>query len=230
MGATTIRFVNIHQALTVPVLLLMIVRASIAVGNNVSDMLYNDGNITDGKTLVSAGGTFTLGFFSPTGVPTKRYLGIWFSADANVVCWVANRDNPLNTTTGVLVISDTGSLVLLNRGSGHTHTTWSSSSNPTQPLLRWPRSCSSPAILWCAMSRAAATRFGFGNRSITRPTPCLREKLKAGQEPADRPMTRRRGTSYRRVMDTKGLPDCVSWKHVRREKVPHGPLERAMHG
>jgi hypothetical protein len=44
----------------------------------IPDMLDHGRNITDGETLVSANGSFTLGFFSP-GVTTRRYLGIWFS-------------------------------------------------------------------------------------------------------------------------------------------------------
>jgi hypothetical protein len=41
------------------------------------------------------------------------------------VCWVANRERPLNDTSGVLVLSDTGSLLVLD-GSGQV--IWSSNS------------------------------------------------------------------------------------------------------
>ncbi|KAF8660128.1 hypothetical protein HU200_057686 [Digitaria exilis] len=55
-----------------------------------TDTLNNGGKITDGETLVSANGTFTLGFFSGES-PSKRYLGIWFTASGvNSVLWVAN--------------------------------------------------------------------------------------------------------------------------------------------
>uniref|UniRef100_A0A0D9ZRA4 non-specific serine/threonine protein kinase n=1 Tax=Oryza glumipatula TaxID=40148 RepID=A0A0D9ZRA4_9ORYZ len=92
----------------------------------VTDTLCGGRNITDGETLVSADGTFTLGFFSP-GVSAKRYLGILFTVSPDAVCWVANRDSPLNVTSGVLAISDAGSLVLLD-GSGGGHVAWSSNS------------------------------------------------------------------------------------------------------
>jgi hypothetical protein len=49
---------------------------------------------------------------------------------------VANRDTPLNNTSGVLVVGNTGSLRLLD-GSGHT--AWSSNSNTTT-------SSSAPAV------------------------------------------------------------------------------------
>ncbi|TVU16235.1 hypothetical protein EJB05_39787, partial [Eragrostis curvula] len=87
-----------------------------------SDILSRGRNVTDGDTLVSAGGSFTLGFFSP-GASTKRYLGIWFSVSEDVVYWVANRDRPLDDTSGALAITDAGSLLLLD-GSGQV--AWSS--------------------------------------------------------------------------------------------------------
>ncbi|OEL35558.1 Receptor-like serine/threonine-protein kinase SD1-8 [Dichanthelium oligosanthes] len=88
-------------------------------GAKAADTIDKGRNITDGNTLVSAGRSFTLGFFSPAGVPTKRYLGIWFSVSPDTVYWVANRDHPLNDTSGVLMMSDSGSLLLLD-GSGST--------------------------------------------------------------------------------------------------------------
>lgn len=104
-----------------------------------SDILSKGSNLTYGETLVSANGSFTLGFFS-RGVPARRYLGIWFTvsnSSGDAVCWVANRDHPLGDTSGVLAISDTGSLVLLD-GSGRT--AWSSNTtagaaSPTVKLL-----------------------------------------------------------------------------------------------
>ena len=52
------------------------------------DILNPGTNITDGETLVSANGTFTLGFFAP-GAPTRRYLGIWFTVtNSSDAVWV----------------------------------------------------------------------------------------------------------------------------------------------
>nr|POE84508.1 g-type lectin s-receptor-like serine/threonine-protein kinase [Quercus suber] len=62
--------------------------------------------------LVSEGETFALGFFSP-GVSTNRYVGIWYNkAPQKPVVWVANRDNPINDSSGVLSIDAHGNLVL----------------------------------------------------------------------------------------------------------------------
>ncbi|XP_055834141.1 G-type lectin S-receptor-like serine/threonine-protein kinase At4g27290 isoform X5 [Solanum dulcamara] len=73
--------------------------------------------ITDGETVVSSGGTFELGFFSPND-STKRYIGIWYKQilpHVQTVVWVANREKPLtNTSSVVLKVSKPGILALLN--------------------------------------------------------------------------------------------------------------------
>ncbi|XP_059660640.1 G-type lectin S-receptor-like serine/threonine-protein kinase At4g27290 [Cornus florida] len=62
--------------------------------------------------LVSAGKKFRLGFFSPNN-SRNQYLGIWFeSIPTQTVVWVANRDNPLNDSSGILKIGEDGNLIL----------------------------------------------------------------------------------------------------------------------
>uniref|UniRef100_A0A2N9I596 non-specific serine/threonine protein kinase n=1 Tax=Fagus sylvatica TaxID=28930 RepID=A0A2N9I596_FAGSY len=71
--------------------------------------------IKDGQILVSNQKTFALGFFSP-GNSNRRYVGIWYNdITEKTVVWVANRDNPLNDTSGVLSINSQGNLVLHNQ-------------------------------------------------------------------------------------------------------------------
>ncbi|KAK6157452.1 hypothetical protein DH2020_011700 [Rehmannia glutinosa] len=71
-------------------------------------------NITDGESIVSSGGTFELGFFSP-GNTNNRYVGMWYkNIAADKVVWVANREVPLTTNSGVLTVMHPGILVLLN--------------------------------------------------------------------------------------------------------------------
>ncbi|KAF8364594.1 hypothetical protein HHK36_033436 [Tetracentron sinense] len=62
----------------------------------------NDPLIGDGETLVSAGKTFELGFFSPNrSSNSKRYVGIWYyGLVPPTVVWVANRDAPLSDSSG----------------------------------------------------------------------------------------------------------------------------------
>ena len=70
-------------------------------------------SIGDEKTIVSSGGSFELGFFSP-GSSNNRYLGIWYTnIPVRTVVWVANRCKPIKGSSGLLMINRTGNLVLL---------------------------------------------------------------------------------------------------------------------
>nr|POE93114.1 g-type lectin s-receptor-like serine/threonine-protein kinase rks1 [Quercus suber] len=76
------------------------------------DTITPDQPIKDGQALVSNHKTFALRFFSP-GNSNRRYVGIWYyQITEQTVVWVANRDNPLNDTSGVLSINDQGNLIL----------------------------------------------------------------------------------------------------------------------
>lgn len=81
--------------------------------------------IRDGETIISSGEMFELGFFSP-GNSKNRYLGIWYYKISQTVVWVANREIPLNNTSGVFKVSSQGSLLLLN---GEGRDIWSSNSS-----------------------------------------------------------------------------------------------------
>jgi hypothetical protein len=90
-------------------------------------------------TLVSKDGSFVLGFFTP-GKSTNRYLGIWYNNNPvdQTVVWVANRLNPINDSSGVLMVNSSGSLVLLSQNSSTV--AWSANStkqalNPIVQLL-----------------------------------------------------------------------------------------------
>ena len=91
-------------------------------------IIINPSNsIIDGETLVSAGGSFELGFFSP-GSSNNRYLGIWYGKSlVPVVVWVANRDGPLSNKLGALNISSQGVLTIY---SSTNDIVWSS--NPSR--------------------------------------------------------------------------------------------------
>ncbi|KAM3701680.1 hypothetical protein ACJW31_05G192600 [Castanea mollissima] len=79
---------------------------------NSQDTITISKPIRDGHALVSNGETFALGFFRP-GKSTNRYVGIWYNkAPEQPIVWVANRDNPINDTSGVLSIDAHGNLVL----------------------------------------------------------------------------------------------------------------------
>ena len=95
--------------------------------------------IRDGDVLVSKGETFALGFFSP-GASTNRYVGIrYYRAPEQPVVWVANRDNPINDTSGVLSIDVHGNLLLhvedRNQRIWSTNIVTQSSNNSTHAQL-----------------------------------------------------------------------------------------------
>ena len=90
---------------------------------NSLDTITPNQPIKDGKILVSKQKTFALVFFSP-GNSTCCYVGIWYNQiTEQTVVWVANRNNPLNDTSGVLSINSKGNLVL--HSQNQTFPVWS---------------------------------------------------------------------------------------------------------
>ncbi|GMY09981.1 G-type lectin S-receptor-like serine/threonine-protein kinase At4g03230 [Fagus crenata] len=75
------------------------------------------------ETLVSAGGKFELGFFTPSGSSSdKRYVGIWYTWDKRTVVWV-DRDDPLINGTGAFGFATDGNLKVWDTSSGEPY--WS---------------------------------------------------------------------------------------------------------
>ncbi|CAA3016361.1 G-type lectin S-receptor-like serine threonine-kinase At4g03230 [Olea europaea subsp. europaea] len=68
-----------------------------------------------GESLISADGTFELGFFTPGG--KNRYVGIWYHILPLRVVWVANRDNPVQDSSGSFAIAKDGNLKVLSNGN-----------------------------------------------------------------------------------------------------------------
>ncbi|XWS09904.1 hypothetical protein CRYUN_Cryun39dG0029700 [Craigia yunnanensis] len=110
--------------------------ANLTISTSV-DTLNASQLIRDSDTIVSAGGRFELGFFSP-GASRSKYLGIWYKKiPVKTAVWVANREVPLNDSSGILKLTNHGILVLLNHNGS---TIWSSNSsrparNPVAQLL-----------------------------------------------------------------------------------------------
>ncbi|XP_066346035.1 G-type lectin S-receptor-like serine/threonine-protein kinase B120 isoform X2 [Miscanthus floridulus] len=83
------------------------------------DQLTSARPLTPGDLLISKGGVFGLGFFSPSPAgsnTTSLYVAIWFHGipERNrTVVWVANRDRPATTASSpTLAISNSSDLVL----------------------------------------------------------------------------------------------------------------------
>ncbi|CAN1239387.1 G-type lectin S-receptor-like serine/threonine-protein kinase At4g27290 [Linum grandiflorum] len=99
---------------------------TIAVNQSIAD--------SQSQTIVSGGGSFQLGFFTPA-TSTLRYLGIWYNFSKQSVVWVANRDSPLTDSSGVLRLTSNGTLLLLNSSNA---VIWSTNTTTTKTPLRNP--------------------------------------------------------------------------------------------
>nr|GMC48217.1 G-type lectin S-receptor-like serine/threonine-protein kinase At4g27290 isoform X1 [Ipomoea batatas] len=82
------------------------------------DTISLDDPLPENETIISSGGTFEMGIFSPSF--TFSYVGIWYkNIPARPVVWVANRKVPLskNVTSLVLKIVNSSHLALLSNAN-----------------------------------------------------------------------------------------------------------------
>ena len=98
------------------------------------DSITQSQTLNENTTMVSKDGTFVLGFFT-LGKSTNRYLGIWYNNNPNqIVVRVANRLNPINDLSGVLMVNSSG-LVLLNQNRSTIVWTANSIKKASNPIL-----------------------------------------------------------------------------------------------
>lgn len=125
------------RLIALPILLFFSCFTSSFTTSLAADTIAANQNITDGKTIVSSGGNYEMGFFSP-GNSTKRYFGIWYNKiSKGRVVWVANRETPIANKSGVFKVDERGILMLYNQNNS---VIWSSNSsrqarNPVAQLL-----------------------------------------------------------------------------------------------
>ncbi|KAM0859203.1 hypothetical protein ACQ4PT_047353 [Festuca glaucescens] len=169
------------------------------------------------QRLVSPGDVFQVGLFS-TANNTKWFLGIWFTVSPAAVVWVANRDRPLNTSSGVVALSGRGNLVLLDAARNN-ETIWSSNSSS----LAIPGAVAqlhddgnlvladaAGAVLWQSFEHPTNT-FISGMRSGRNLTTGALWSLSSWRS-ADDPSA----GDYRYVMDTQGSPEHELWSKGRK--------------
>ena len=104
-----------------------------------TDTILQGQSITTSQTIISAGGNFELGFFSP-GNSTNYYVGIWYKkvsgqvSDKTIV-WVANREYAFKNPSVVLTVSTDGNLEILEEKFAYKVTSISSNRNTSATLL-----------------------------------------------------------------------------------------------
>ncbi|KAI9185691.1 hypothetical protein LWI28_009777 [Acer negundo] len=99
-----------------------------------ADTITPNGSITHPETIISAGGRFELGFFSPKN-STNHYVGIGYrEVSPQAVVWVANREYPILSSSASLSIGSDGNIIIFD-GKMHYFVTNTSSSNTTNATL-----------------------------------------------------------------------------------------------
>ncbi|CDY57036.1 BnaC08g14920D [Brassica napus] len=103
-----------------------------------NDTIMRRQSLRDGEVIFSEGKRFAFGFFSPGEDSKLRYVGIWYAQiSEQTVIWVANRERPVNDTSGLVVFSGRGNLCLYS--SAHeTELLWSTnvSDRISEPMAR----------------------------------------------------------------------------------------------
>ncbi|XP_020577396.1 receptor-like serine/threonine-protein kinase SD1-8 isoform X2 [Phalaenopsis equestris] len=87
--------------------------------------------VATGQTLISAGGTFELGFFNASS-PSSSFLGIWFhKIPIRQIVWVANRRSPITTGKATLSLSTDGNILITapDVNGGRLKKVWSSNTS-----------------------------------------------------------------------------------------------------
>ncbi|KAJ0256791.1 G-type lectin S-receptor-like serine/threonine-protein kinase [Hirschfeldia incana] len=106
------------------------------------DTIMRMQSLRDGDLIFSEGNRFAFGFFS-LGVSKLRYVGIWYAqVSEQTVVWVANRDRPMNDTSGVIRFSSRGNLCIY------------ASVNSTEPL--WSTNVSDSILERTLVARLSA--------------------------------------------------------------------------
>ncbi|KAM0927733.1 hypothetical protein ACQ4PT_002672 [Festuca glaucescens] len=98
------------------------------------DQLTHAKPLTHDDMLISKGGDFALGFFSPTSSNKSFYLGIWYHRipGPRTVVWVANRDNPITAPSAPMLEITNSSGLVLSDSEGRN--IWMTASNITNAV------------------------------------------------------------------------------------------------
>ncbi|XP_051114464.1 G-type lectin S-receptor-like serine/threonine-protein kinase At2g19130 [Andrographis paniculata] len=97
-----------------------------------NDTISANQTLSGNQTIVSSGGNFELGFFTPSK-SSKYYIGIWYKKiPEKTVIWVANRETPISDSPNAQIKISGRNLVLLNESKVEI---WSTALNSTGPQI-----------------------------------------------------------------------------------------------
>ncbi|KAL7142758.1 hypothetical protein ABFS83_08G145300 [Erythranthe nasuta] len=182
-----------------------------------TDTISVNRKLRDSETLISNGGKFKLGFFSPEN-SRYRYVGVMFNLPVTTVIWVANRETPLNDSSGTIQISVDGNLVILDgiKGVIWSSNSSSSSSSSTAVLLDTGnlvlRDSNSSSYLWESFNHASDSFvanleiFTDSNKNVTNKLTSWRSASDPGPG------------NFTLAVNPVGIPECFVWKNG---VVPH---------
>ncbi|GLT45645.1 hypothetical protein SLA2020_194630 [Shorea laevis] len=116
---------TIKEFAMMPLAVSLLLSCSYLLFATATDSITPSKSIKFPESIIPNGRKFQLGFFNLTD-STDLFVGIWYYGidPANGVIWVANREKPLKDSSGIVMISGDGNLVVLN---GQKEVLWSSS-------------------------------------------------------------------------------------------------------
>ncbi|KAG5561450.1 hypothetical protein RHGRI_004481 [Rhododendron griersonianum] len=163
-----------------------------------------------------------LGFFSP-GNSVSRYVGIWYNeTQIQSVVWVANRESPISSESGILTVGNAGNLMVLD---GYGNQIWYTNS----PAV--PGNSTSTAILMDTGNLILSSSKSVGDQgkaiwqSFDDPTDTFLPDMKVYidvQSDEDRVFTSWKSENdpsigkYSMGIDPRGSPQIVIWDGLNR--------------
>nr|CAB3456360.1 unnamed protein product [Digitaria exilis] len=184
----------------------------------IGSTLTLSGTLAGNQTLASTGDVFRLGLFAASN-RTRWFLGIWFAVSPDTVVWVANRDRPLTSPSGVLELTgDRGGALALRDGATN-DTVWLSSSSTAAAVAAELRDTgnlvltdASGAMVWQSFEHPSNTflpEMRVGKSLITGAEWSL-SSWRAADDPSP--------GDFSYVMDTSGSPELYILSHGGRRK------------
>ncbi|XP_027354544.1 receptor-like serine/threonine-protein kinase SD1-8 [Abrus precatorius] len=194
-----------------------------------ADTLTSTQILRTNETLLSSNQVFVLGFF--TGLNSNLYLGIWYSnIDDGTVVWVANRDNPLQNSSGFLKIGDNGNMVVVNPSKNPVwFSNQTTAKNPVLQLLN----TGNLVLREANLNETDPTNTQYLWQSFDYPTDTLLPGMKMGWNLDTR--TEKHITSWSNTgedpstgnysfkMDYRGLPEIFLWFNNKTKTYRSGP-------